>query len=82
MRDVYTEITQEFILSYFFKCIVLDFLCNSRFIYKDPWLNSDSILIFKSDFELNWLVWTCQVSHGEFTPSVVYLFRSKYIEFK
>jgi len=45
-------------------------------------LNSDSILKFESDLELKLLVYTCQVSHGEFTPLVVYLFRSKYIEFK
>jgi len=42
-------------------------------------LNSDSILKFESDLELKK---KCQVSHGEFTPSVVYLLRSKYIAFK
>jgi len=36
-------------------------------------LNSDSILKSESDLELKLLVETCQVRHGEFTQSVVYL---------
>ena len=36
----------------FFKCSVLDFLCNLRFNYKNPWLNSDSILKFESDLRV------------------------------
>ena len=52
MRDVYTGNNNNVYFELFFKCSVLDFLCNLRFNYKDPWLNSDSIL----NFELKYLV--------------------------
>ena len=48
MRDVYTGNNTRV----YFKCTVLDFLCNLRFNYKELWLDSDSILKFESDLEL------------------------------
>ena len=73
----YTNVTNGL----YFRCSVLDFLCNLRFNYKDPWLNSDYILKFESDLRVKI---TCLNFSGQsrWTPSVVYLFRSKYIDFK
>jgi len=52
MRDIYTENNTRVYFELFFKCSVLDFLCNLRFNYKDPSLNSDYILKFESDLGL------------------------------
>ena len=52
MRDVYTGNNTRVYFGLYFRCSVLDLLCNLRFNYKDPWLNSDSILKFERDLEL------------------------------
>ena len=51
MRNIYTGNNTRVYFGLYFRCSVLDLLCNLRFNYKEPRLNSDSILKFESDLE-------------------------------